>query len=152
MIFWEDIRPGSEFETPTITLDKAEIVEFAEQFDPQPFHLQEEAGEASIFGGFCASGWQVCAMMMRLLTETFERRGIAALDSPGVPSLRWLKPVHAGDTLSARILVEACEPAADPATGLIRCRIELSNQHRRPVLRSQHDLLLARRPAEAGDV
>lgn len=145
MVYWEDIRPGTEFETGSITLDKSEILAFAEAFDPQPFHLQDEAGAKSIFGGFCASGWHVCALTMRLLADTFERRRIAALDSPGVPSLRWLKPVYAGDSLTARIAVRERREADEPGLGLIRCHVEVFNQDRRLVLRSENDLLIERK-------
>ncbi len=146
MLYWEDIQPGSEFATGSITLDKSEILEFAAAFDPQPFHLEDEAGAESIFGGFCASGWHVCALVMRLLADTFERERIAALDSPGVPALRWLKPVYAGDSLTARIAVRECTGAGEPGLGLIRCHIEVSNQDRRLVLRSEYDLLIQRKP------
>ena len=69
--YWQDLRPGERFKTRSITISKQDILEFAADFDPQPYHLNPEAAEGSIFGGLCASGWHVTAVMMRLLTDTF---------------------------------------------------------------------------------
>ena len=115
--------------------DAEEIIEFASEFDPQPMHLDEAAGKASILGGLSASGWHTCAMFMRLLCDAF------LLDStsqgaPGIDYVRWKKPVLAGDTLTAhshgagqaRCRSRAARSASSP------CRSELRNQHGESVL------------------
>ncbi len=127
--YWQDIQPGETFATRSITISKQDILEFAADFDPQPYHLDSEAADASIFGGLCASGWHVTAVMMRLLTDTFNSGKIDLLGSSGVSRLRWRKPVFAGDSLSARITVtEKSPPAATSPFGYIDCDVEVDNQ------------------------
>ncbi|MEE4143724.1 MAG: MaoC/PaaZ C-terminal domain-containing protein [Halieaceae bacterium] len=127
--YWQDIEPGEAFSTRSITISKQDILEFAADFDPQPYHLDSEAADASIFGGLCASGWHVTAVMMRLLTDTFNSHRIDLLGSSGVSSLRWRKPVFAGDGLCARITVtEKSPPPANSPYGYIDCDVEVDNQ------------------------
>ena len=87
--YWQDLEVGETFSTSdSLTLEREDILEFAAEFDPQPYHLDREAAEASIFGGLCASGWQVSAMMMRLLTDTFHQQEIALLGVASVQQMR----------------------------------------------------------------
>ena len=72
------------------------MLDFARQFDPQPFHVYEEAAKHSLFGGLAASGWPTCSMAMCLMCDAYPLRS-TSLDSPGIDELRWLKPVHPGD-------------------------------------------------------
>jgi acyl dehydratase len=128
--YWQDLLPGECFETENITISRQDILDFAADFDPQPYHLNSEAAEESIFGGLCASGWHVTAVMMRLLTDTFTGQHIELLGSNGVSDLRWRKPVFAGDSLSARIKVVDHEAAsADSPFGYINCDVEVDNQN-----------------------
>jgi acyl dehydratase len=132
---WADIDTGEVFETLPITITRREILEFAADFDPQPYHLDPEAADQSIFGGLCASGWHVTAVMMRLLTDRFMQEHIDLLGSAGVSRLRWRKPVFADDTLTARITVTArTPPAAGAGFGFIECSVEVSNQAAEPVI------------------
>ena len=127
--YWRDIRLGETFTTEAITISAGDIREFAADFDPQPYHLDSTVADNSIFGGLCASGWHVCAVMMRLLTDTFVSGHIDLLGAAGVSSLRWRKPVFAGDTLSSTITVEACvPPAGNPRFGRIECAVDVRNQ------------------------
>lgn len=129
-IHWSDIKPGDTFDTDSITISRKDILEFAADFDPQPYHLEEEAARNSIFGGLCASGWHVTALMMRLLTDTFNARDIDLLGSDGVSKLRWRKPVFAEDSLVSTITVQQkSPPASDPRIGYIDCHVEVDNQH-----------------------
>jgi acyl dehydratase len=147
MIYWEDISSGQTFKTATKTITKDDILEFAHQFDPQPFHLNQEAANNSIFGGLCASGWHVCALMMRLLADTFEREGIASLGSPGVPELRWRKPVYAGDTLSATLTVSSSRKSqSKPAMGILECEVDVTNQQGKSVVQMNTVLMVGREP------
>jgi acyl dehydratase len=127
--YWQDLLPGERLETESISISRQDILDFAAEFDPQPYHLNAEAAENSIFGGLCASGWHVTAVMMRLLTDTFTAGHIELLGSNGVSKLRWRKPVFAGDSLSARITVTEHEAAsADSPFGYINCDVEVDNQ------------------------
>jgi acyl dehydratase len=127
--YWQDIQPGETFATRSITISKQDILEFAVDFDPQPYHLDSDAADASIFGGLCASGWHVTAVMMRLLTDSFNDQKIDLLGSNGVSRLRWRKPVLAGHSLSARITVtDKSPPAANSPFGYINCDVEVDNQ------------------------
>ena len=133
-IYWEDLRVGTVRELGTTSATAEEIKEFAGRYDPQPFHLDEEAGRRSLFGGLCASGWHTCALVMRLTVDTLLRDS-SSLGSPGLESLKWLKPVYPGDLLSLRhTITEARALRKRPETGLVRSRWELFNQKGEKVL------------------
>ncbi|MBI5275139.1 MAG: MaoC family dehydratase [Burkholderiales bacterium] len=135
--FWEDMQPGTVRDLGSASLTAEEIKDFAGQFDPQPFHLDEEAGKQSIFGGLCASGWHTCALAMRLTVTNF-LRDAASLGSPGLENLRWSKPVFPGDTLTLRhVVLEARPMNSRPGVGLVRSRWEMSNQHGEQVLQME---------------
>ena len=126
--YWEDMAAGSVRDLGTVTLSAQEIKDFARQFDPQPFHLDEEAGRQSIFGALCASGWHTCALAMKLTVENFLLEA-ASMGSPGLESLRWLKPVYPGDTLRLQqSVVESRALRSRPDIGLVRSRWEMFNQ------------------------
>lgn len=126
---WPDIQAGEIFNTESITISRRDILEFAADFDPQPYHLDPDAADNSIFGGLCASGWHITAVMMRLLTDTFISEDIDLLGSNGVSNLRWRKPVFAEDALSSVITVASKSEAADARYGYIDCEVDVSNQH-----------------------
>jgi acyl dehydratase len=147
---WQDIEPGESFDTDSITISRREILDFAADFDPQPYHLDSEAAEASIFGGLCASGWHVTALMMRLLTDTFGTEHIDLLGSNGVSALRWSKPVYAGDTLRAQIEVkDKSASSGDPRFGYIDCDVTVLNQHDKRVINLTTSLMIGRGEAVA---
>ena len=100
MRYFEDFRVGETDALGSHTITEAEIVAFAEKYDPQPFHIDPEAAKATIFGGLIASGWHTCAILMRLTVEAAQREQAAAAGSPGIDSCRWLKAVRPGDTLT----------------------------------------------------
>jgi acyl dehydratase len=127
---WQNLEVGQAFETDTITLSKRDILEFAAEFDPQPYHLEAEAAEASIFGGLCASGWQVCALMTRLVSDTFKNHGIAIQGIQTIPSLQWKIPVFAEDSLCANVVIADCKKDL----GLLVCDIAVKNQHQKVAL------------------
>jgi acyl dehydratase len=132
--YWEDLQVGSVRELGSTTVSVEEIKEFAGRYDPQPFHLDEEAGRKSLFGGLCASGWQTCALAMRLTVDNMLRDS-SSLGSPGLESLKWLKPVYPGDVLSLRhTITESRALRKRPETGLVRSRWELFNQQGDKVL------------------
>jgi acyl dehydratase len=145
--YFEDFAPGQVIELGRYTITKDEIVAFARQFDPQPFHLDEEAAKKTIYGGLLASGWHSAAITMRLLYDGLVKDTIS-LGSPGVDELRWVKPVRPGDTLSARLTVLECIPSrSKPDRGVVRAAIEMRNQHGEVVVTSKGLSLFGRRPS-----
>lgn len=132
--WWEDLLVGSTRDLGAISPTAEEIVAFAGQFDPQPFHVDEEAAKASLFGGLCASGWHTCSMAMRLMVTHFLSRS-SSLGSPGLESLKWLKPVYPGDTLRLEhTIVESRPMGSRPDVGLVRTHWNMFNQHGDKVL------------------
>jgi acyl dehydratase len=146
--YWEDMTVGSVRELGTVTPTREEIVHFAEQFDPQPFHLSEEGGKASLFGGLCASGWHTCSMAMGLMVRNFLRES-SSLGSPGLENIKWLKPVYPGDTL--RLVHEVLESRtlnSKPDVGLVRTVWRMHNQHGEQVLHMEgYSMFRRRHPA-----
>src|SRR5438067_701778 len=104
MRYFEDFQVGQVIELGSRQITEPEIITFASEYDPQPFHLDHEKGKASLFGGLAASGWHTGALMMRMLVDTVLNNAIS-MGSPGVDELRWYKPVFPGDTLRARMTI-----------------------------------------------
>jgi acyl dehydratase len=127
-LYFEDLQPGQVVELGEHTVSEEEIVAFARQYDPQPFHVDTEAAKESVFGGLIASGWHTGAMWMRLYVDSL-LDGAASMGSPGIEELRWLAPVRPGDTLSGRLTVlEATPSERRPDRGTVRIRGEMINQ------------------------
>ena len=125
--YFEDFEPGQVYELGTRTITEEELVAFAREWDPQPFHVDPEAAKESVFGGLIASGWQTGAIWMRMYVDTM--LGSAARGSPGIEELRWLAPVRPGDTLRGRLTVlEATPSARKRDRGTVRIRGEMVNQ------------------------
>ena len=144
-LYFEDFEEGQVFELGEKTLAKEEIVAFAREYDPQPFHVDEEAAGASAFGGLIASGWHTAAVFMRLYADAVLRRA-ASMGSPGVEELRWLKPVRPGDTLSARLTVLDATPSASrPGRGTVYFVSEVRNGRGEKVMSMKARGLFARR-------
>ena len=134
LYYWEDLQAGSERDLGTISPTREEIIAFASQFDPQPFHLDDEAAKASVFGGLCASGWHTCSMAMRLMVTNFLQQS-TSLGSPGLENVKWLKPVFPGDILHLQHqIVESRPMRSRPDVGLVRTNWDMSNQKGEPVL------------------
>lgn len=147
-IYWEDLATGSVRELGTTSVDAEEIKEFAGRYDPQPFHLSEEAGRQSLFGGLCASGWHTCALAMRLTVDNLLQHS-SSLGSPGLESLKWLKPVFPGDVLSLRhTILESRPMRRRPDSGIVRSRWEMFNQDGDKVLEMEgYGMFRRRTPA-----
>lgn len=146
-LYWEDFKVGDTQVMGSHTFTEAEIIEFARQFDPQPFHVDPRAAEKSAFGGLIASGWHTCAVCMRLNCETYINRTVS-LGSPGLDSIRWLKPVRPGDTLTyRRTVLESRASQSRPGVGLLRSRTEALNQAGELVMSMEGWGMFGRRPA-----
>lgn len=143
--YFEDFEIGESQEFGTYHVTEAEIVEFAEKYDPQAFHVDPAAATDSIYGGLIASGWHTCSMTMRLLVDNLLSE-TAILGATGVDDLRWRAPVRPGDDLSVSIEVVDTEPAASRRDrGLVKTAIEVTNQDDDEVLSFIALALFARR-------
>lgn len=131
---FEDFPVGLVIETGSIQISREDVLRFAAEFDPQPFHLDEEAAKASLFEGLCASGWHTCALLMRLICDSYLLDS-TSLGSPGLDRLRWTSPVRPGDTLMARVTVLETKPMRSrPDVGMVRAQWDVYNQHGERVL------------------
>jgi len=145
VLYLEDLTIGRIFESATHTLDAAEIKAFAGQFDPQPFHLDEEAAKASLFGGLAASGWNVAAITMRLMVESTPIAG--GLIGAGV-EIAWPRPTRPGDTLRAvSEVVEATPSRSRPDRGMVLVRTNTFNQLDEIVQSLSARMVVPRRPS-----
>lgn len=144
-IYFEDFAAGQLYELGSRTLDRAEIIDFATNFDPQPFHVDVEAAEQSIYGGLIASGWHTGSIYMRLLCDNLLLR-VASMGSPGIDELRWLGPVRPGDTLSAIMRIEDVRASGSkPDRGIVMTAGEVRNQDGALVLSLKSALMVQRR-------
>ena len=133
--FFEDIALGEMRECGSYTVEREEIVEFGHRYDPQPFHVDEEAAARSPFGGLIASGWHTIAICMRLMVLEMIASDAGSWGSPGADEIRWLEPVRPGDTLSVRTeVIEKVPSRSKPDRGLVKIRATVSNQHDRNVM------------------
>ena len=135
--YWEDFTVGRVMPLGSTPVKREETLAFAQAFDPQAFHLDDAAAEASLFKKLSASGWHTCSMTMRLMCDGYLNDS-AALGSPGVDELRWLKPVYPGDTISAEMTVlEARVMNSKPHVGLVLSRWRVFNQDGADVMTMQ---------------
>ncbi len=149
LYYWEDFHVGSVREFGHQPVTREAVLAFARAFDPQPFHVDDAAAEASLFGRLSASGWHTCAMTMRMMCDDY-LLDAASLGSPGIDNVKWSRPVHPGDTLSVRLTVLEARPMASrPGVGLVRSQWEVLNQHREIVMSMQGWGMFGRRDTAA---
>jgi len=145
-LYFEDFPVGDVRESAPRLVTREEMLAFASEYDPQPFHLDEGAAKGTIYGGLIASGWLTVAIMMRLLWDTLLKDAVS-LGSPGADEVRWLKPVRPGDTLRARFtVVEAIPSRSKPDRGVLRTFTEILNQHGEIVMTLRGLGMFGRRP------
>ncbi|MDX3900472.1 MAG: MaoC family dehydratase [Sphingobium sp.] len=136
--YFEDIAIGATAEFGPITLTRDEVVAFAAEFDPQPFHLSDEAAAATHFGSIAASGWHTTALFMKMFVAHMQAHGArqqASLGALGVDELRWLRPVRPGDTLRGTSeVIDKKASQSRPERGIVRSRVTMINQNDEPVL------------------
>jgi acyl dehydratase len=144
--YLEDFAPGQTFASGQLKVDRERIKSFAAEFDPQPFHLDEDAARTSIFNGLAASGWHTAAMTMRLLVES-ELKPAGGIVGAGFDDFRWPKPVRPDDTLHLEIEVLEVRPSRSrPDQGVIKVKTTTLNQINEPVQISIVNLIVRRRP------
>lgn len=130
MEYFEDLVVGKVNRFGAYAVTREDVIDFAGKFDPQPFHLNDEAAAQTHFGRVSASGWHTCAMTMRMLVDNLTLRGHQGLGSPGVDEIRWLRPVYPGDTLRCENqLLEKRRSRSKPSMGLIRSMTRVLNQN-----------------------
>ena len=128
MIYFEDLEVGRESEYGRYEVTREEVLEFARKYDPQPFHLSDEAAAKTHFGRLAASGWHTCAMTMAVIVRHLAGEQQAGLGSPGVDELRWLKPVFPGDTVRVETeIVDVTPSRSKPDIGSFRSQVMVFN-------------------------
>lgn len=145
MRYFEDLRTDETIALGEVSVSEAEIIDFARQFDPQPFHVDPAVASASPYGGLIASGWHTCALFMRLLATGF-LNDTHSLGSPGVDEIRWPAPVRPDDVLSGRLeILQTRTSQSRTDRGIIRSRGSLTNGHGEKVLTLTAVNLIGRR-------
>jgi acyl dehydratase len=158
MKLFNDTKLGDRRDYGKCTFTAEDIKRFAVSFDPQPFHLDEDAARKSHFGGLCASGWHTTAACMRLIVDYHKRLAAEMIargerpakigPSPGFKNLKWLKPIYAGDTVAfASEVIEMRPSASRPQWGVIRMRTVGTNQKGERVYEIEHAAFIERRAA-----
>lgn len=149
MQYFEDIEVGRKAAFGRYEVTREEVLAFAEKYDPQPFHLDDEAAAKTHFGRLSASGWHTASMVMAMLVENMKANPQAGLGSPGVDELRWVKPVYPGDTLRVETeVLSKRQSTTKPHMGFFKSTLTAFNQHDEPVLTMISNGIIATRPAE----
>ncbi len=150
MQYFEDIEVGRTASFGSYAVTREEVMDFAAKYDPQPFHLSDEAAAQTHFGRLSASGWHTCAMVMSMVVANLKENQQAGLGSPGIDELKWIKPVYPGDTL--RCVTEILEKrvsASRPEMGIFKSRMRVFNQDDMMVMTFVSNGLVATRPTDA---
>jgi acyl dehydratase len=127
-LYWEDLEVGRTVPMGEKHVTRDEIIAFAGEFDPQPFHLDDAAGEDSMLGGLAASGWHSCAIMMRMICDAYLVNS-SSQGSPGLDEVKWLRPVYPGDHLRGQFTcLESRISGSRPDLGIVKVLYELLNQ------------------------
>ena len=149
LLFLEDLSPGQQFTTKTHTVTESEVLSFREPFDPQPFHLDDDAARATIFGGLAASGWHTAALTMRLMVDSGPPLAGGILGVGG--EISWTLPMRPGDTLQVHSEVLEVSPSRSrPERGTATIRNETRNQRGDVVQTFVARLIVPRRPVSSG--
>ncbi|QDX26326.1 MaoC family dehydratase [Sphingomonas suaedae] len=149
MKYFEDLTVGDKASFGSYPVTREEVLAFAEKYDPQPFHLSDEAAARTHFGRLAASGWHTSAMTMAMLVAHMKENPSAGLGASGIDELRWIKPVFPGDTLRCETeLIEKRISEKRPEIGRTRSRMTVFNQNDEPVMRFIANAMIARRPQD----
>ena len=132
--YWEDFRVGERVLMGSVKVTKDDIVRFAVEYDPQVFHIDEKAGESSIFGGIIASGWHTCSLVMKMMCDSYLLDS-ASMGSPGMENIKWVKPVRPNDVLTAfRTTIETKSSRSKSDRGIVKTLFEVFNDSQELVM------------------
>src|SRR6478672_3216008 len=147
MIYFEDLKVGTETDYGSYEVTRQEVLEFAHKYDPQPFHISDEEAAKTHFGRIAASGWHTAAMTMAVIARHVVDQKQAGLGSPGIDDLRWRRPVYPGDTLHVRgEILEKTPSRSRPDIGSFRTQTIVTNQDDQVVMTFVSIVLIRRRP------
>lgn len=153
MQYFEDIEVGTVARFGAYPVTREEVMAFAAKYDPQPFHLSDDAAAATHFGRLSASGWHTCAMVMSMVVENLKANEQAGLGSPGIDELRWVKPVYPGNVIGCETeVLEKRRSEKRPEMGIFRSRMTVRNQDDAVVMTFISTGLVSTRPTETGSV
>ena len=148
LIYYEDIEVGDVTEHGTCEVTREEMIDFSTKYDPQPFHLSDEAAAKTHFGRLSASGWHTCALANGVIARNIIRQNRASVGSPGIDELRWLRPVFAGDKLSVSgEILEKRPLESRPTIGIFKAKATVTNQNGEVVLTFVANILIRQRPS-----
>ena len=151
IVYFEDVTVGNVIDFGPLTVSREEIIAFASEYDPQPFHLSDEAAEATHFGSLSASGWQSTALFMKMFVAEMQKapgRQEASLGAIGIDELRWLRPVRPGDTLRGTSeVIETKASRSRAEMGVVRSRVTMFNQNDEAVMTMIPIVMFRTRPA-----
>src|SRR5262249_56880980 len=143
--YWEDFTPGQVIEYGPRRITREEIVNFGREFDPQPFHLDEQSARGTMLGELCASGWHSCCIVMRMSADSFVLNS-SSMGAPGVDEVLWLRPIKPGDDLTLRATVLGKRASnSRPDMGFVNVQLELFNAHDERVMSLKAPLMFGRR-------
>jgi acyl dehydratase len=149
-LHWENFSSGQIFDCGSRLVSREEIVGFAAEFDPQPMHLDEQAARATFPGGLIASGWHVCCVLMRMLSDSL-LADTSFMGAPGVEEVKWLAPLRPGQRIKARGVVLETRPSRNrPELGFVKFRFELIDGSDRTLMTLTVHPMFGRLPAQAG--
>ncbi|MDD9895672.1 MAG: MaoC family dehydratase [Gammaproteobacteria bacterium] len=149
--YFEDFQAGMTYEFGKYHVTEEEILQFASMYDPQPFHLSDEAGKKTLFGGLCASGWHTCSMAMRMIVDNMPKGDTGTMGSPGIDELRWIKPVFPGDTLRMKTtILDKRESRSRPEMGSVFMLNEMFNQNDELIMSNKPIVLCRKKSIQEG--
>ncbi|MET0248976.1 MAG: MaoC family dehydratase [Sphingobium sp.] len=154
IVYFEDVAIGETVTFGPVTVTREQTTHFAAEFDPQPFHLSDEAAASTHFGTLSASGWHTTALFMQMFVAEMQKtpgRQAASLGAIGIDELRWLRPLRPGDTLRGEsVVIEKTPSRSRPEMGTVRSKVTLFNQHDQPILTMIPITMWRTRPSAAG--
>lgn len=137
IIYFEDLNEGDNYSLGPIFVSKKEILEFANKYDPQVFHIDEKKAKESLFGGLCASGWHTCSLYMKMLCDGFIKN-LASLGSPGMNQIRWIKPLFPNQNITGKVTIISKTPSrSKPNIGSLITDSEVYNNKKEIIMTLQ---------------
>jgi len=145
IIYFEDLNEGDNYSLGPLFVSKKEILEFANKYDPQPFHIDEKKAKESLFGDLCASGWHTCSLYMKMLCDSFIKN-LASLGSPGMNEIRWIKPLFPDQNITGKVTIVSKTPSkSKPQIGSLITNSEVYNNKKEIIMTLQSISIVKKR-------